>query len=410
MQRDRRSQLKIGILEAIIFNVLVFLIFFWFSPVRENFLSMNIHPLVIVCAVIAVRYGGYTAIVSVVISSFLYFFSYYYLGRDIYIFLHDIRYYKFIIIFYLVGAILGRMRDNFDTEILKYKTEYSVLKESYENLRELYEKNRFISQEMKKRIVGAKYSILSLYEIASSLESLDPERIYTETMGIFSEFLKVKTMSIYIVDEDLKYMRLKIRFGNIKSKSFSVKIEDCPICEYAIREREPVKWNTEMTGAKSLMSAPIIKDEKVMALINIEEMDFEMVSDYSFNLFKIITDWVSKALVQAVEVDETRERQNYYEDSKIMKKDAFERRVKEEEQRKIRFEMEYVILRYRFEDMDIFEAGKKMNRFLRNVDVMTIDEEKKEISILLPATRESSIPIIEERLAGRFEYRLERVK
>lgn len=129
----------------------------------------------------ALRYGNYLGLISATISSLVYVYVYYLLGKDLYIFLIDFSYYKFLLMFYLSAVILGRFKENYEFQLKNMNLEFDLLKKSYADLQESYEKSVFIREQMKRQIIGAQYSIISLFEAASSLVKLNPEEVYTET-------------------------------------------------------------------------------------------------------------------------------------------------------------------------------------------------------------------------------------
>lgn len=329
-----------SLFENVVLNLIIFYVFFCTNPIKENYLSMNIHPLVIVVTAMALRYGNYIGLESAFIASVNYIYSYYLLGKDLYLFIIDFNYYKFLLMFFLSAVVFGRFKDNFEFRLNNLRLKYEQLKKSYDELKSAYDKMKFIKEELRKQIVGAEYSIVSLYEIASSLETLDPEEIYTEVMNILSKFLKAKAVSIYTVDESQKYLRLKLKMGQDILIPTSIVIHDHNCFTEAINAKKTVKVNSEYekSGMYPLLVGPILKDDRVIAIINIDKMEFEMVTDYSFNLFKVIIDWVNKALVQALEVESEFKNKKFFENTNIMKYEYFLERLNEEKIRRIKRE------------------------------------------------------------------------
>ncbi|WFD11122.1 GAF domain-containing protein [Tepidibacter hydrothermalis] len=405
-----KKKLKFCLIENILLNGIIFFIFFHMNPTKDNFINMNIHPLVIVVVAMALRYGNYLGVLSAIIASITFIYSYWLLGRDLFLFFIDYSYYKFLLMFFLSAIIFGRFKDNYDFNISNLKLEYDSLSEKYDNLMNGYEKLRFIKEELRKQIVGAEYSIVSLYEIASTLETLDSEEIYTEIMHILSKFLKAKTMSIYTVSEDDKYLRLKLKKGEGKQIPNSINILDKFCFRKLINKKITIKRNGNCESEFPLLSGPIIKDNRVIAVINIEKMDFEMITEYSFNLFKVIVEWINKALVQAIEVELELNKKKYYENTNIIKYEFFKERLDEEKERKERYDLEYGVLKFKNKDMGIKYLDDKLSKIIRTVDVVFYDEKSNMIYILLPATPISVCDVIEKRILQGFDYKIERIR
>lgn len=404
-----KKKFRFCFIENIVLNCIIFFIFFHINPAKDNFINMNIHPLVIVVVTMSLRYGNYLGVLSATIASITFIYSYWILGRDLFLFFIDYSYYKFLLMFFLSAIVFGRFKDNYDLSISNSKLEYDILSEKYENLMKGYEKLRFIKEELRKQIVGAEYSIVSLYEIASSLETLDSEEIYTEIMHILSKFLKAKTMSIYTVSEDNKYLRLKLKKGEGKTIPNSINIFNKFCFRKLINKKIPIKRNGNCENEFPLLSGPIIKDDRVIAVINIEKMDFEMVTEYSFNVFKVIVDWINKALVQAIEVELELNKKKCYKDTNIMKYEFFKERLEEEKERKERYNLEYGLLKFKNKDMSIEYLDNKLNKLIRTVDIIAYDEKNNIIYILLPVTPPSVWENIEKRILWGFDYKIERI-
>lgn len=397
------------LVENFIFNTAIFFVFFMHNPLRENFINMNIHPLLIVVALMALRYGNYLGVISAAIATATFVYAYYLLGRDLILFVIDFSYYKFILMFFLTAFILGQFRDRSDSKIHDLTTELDHVKENYDELLETEKKSRIISEELKKQVIGAEKSILSLYEIATSLETTSPEAVYTETMGLLARFLDVKTASIYIVDKHQQYLRLKLRMGEFAAMSNSIKVVDFNHFQKIIHDKETVKMDVTSKEKVPLLSAPVIKEQKVIAIINIEEIDFEILTEYSYNLFKIIVDWISKALVRAIELEGVLGENYFLENTRIMDMESFNKRLLEEKKRLQEYGLKYALLSLRKGTYTIADFYKKISKSIRDVDAIGYNQEENIIHILLPATPAEMVPKVEERILAAFDYKLEQI-
>lgn len=404
------KKLKYALVETILIDILIFLIFFQMNPLKENFLFMNIHPLLIVVSLIALRYGNYIGIMSALIASLTYTVAYLSLGRDLYLFIIDFNYYKFFLMFFLSATVLGRFKDDYDFKMQNKNMEYELLEKDNEELKSEYEKLKFIKEELRKQIVGAEYSITSLYEIASTLETLDSEDVYTEVMHILTKFLKAKMISIYTVDEYGKFLRLKLKKGEDKIIANSIRVKD-HLCFTNVLEQKTVIKNKIFYENKDfscpLMIGPILKDDRVIAIINIESMDFEMITEYSYNLFKVIVDWINKALVQALEVEEEVNKKRFYSGTSIMKYEFFKKRLNEEIERRERYGMDFVLIKLLNKSLSIEQLEKVFLKSMRIVDVVAYDEKERIAYILLPATENKNSLIVQERVLNASNNNLE---
>jgi len=404
------KKLKYAFIETILIDAMIFLIFFQMNPLKENFIYMNIHPLLIVVCLISLRYGNYIGIMSAFIASLTYTIAYLSLGRDLYLVIIDFNYYKFYLMFFLSATVLGRFKDNYDFKMQNKNMEYELLQKDNEELKSEYEKLKFIKEELRKQIVGAEYSITSLYEIASTLESLDSEDVYTEVMHILTKFLKAKTISIYTVDEYGEFLRLKLKKGEDKIIANSIRINDHRCFAQVLEQKTVIKNNIFCKNKDCscpLMLGPILKDGRVIAIVNIENMDFEIITEYSYNLFKVIIDWINKALVQALEVEEEVNKKRFYSGTSIMKYEFFKNRLNEEIERRERYDMDFALIKLLNKRLSIEQLEKVFLKSMRIVDVVAYDEKEKMAYILLPATEIKNSLIVQERVLNASNNNLE---
>lgn len=391
------KKMSLSILETIVVNIVIYIAFFKTQPNQEVYLQLNPHPLLLLSIVMGMRYGNFLGVISATISSLFYLKVFLDVYGDITLFFLEFSNYKYILLFYWSAITLGFFRDNKEAVIVKLSNEKQLLIEEYKKLSKNYKLSEKIQKELKKQIIVSDESILNLYEIASRLETLDEEEVYTETIGVLSKYLKARGVAIYTFNEESSFLRPKIYIGKGLANNRSLSIKESIGFNKVVNEKVAVRWSDVKEDGFPLMSAPIIKENKVIAVVNIEEMDFDSLSEYAFQLFKLIVDWVNKALDKAIFVDGLKA-SKYIEGTKLLKNEAFSDRLKAEERRKKEFTMDYCYLKYKIRGLDIMEINSKFQSVLRTVDVIGYDIDTKTVSIILPATSEENLHLVDNRI------------
>ncbi|WP_418790643.1 GAF domain-containing protein [Phosphitispora sp. TUW77] len=389
------------IMETLVVNILIYIIFYQIQPNRDVYLELNPHPLFILCIAMGMRYGNYLGLISAAISSLFYLVVFQSVNNDFSLLFLHFKNYKYLLFFFWSAVIFGSFKDNYDASMERTLTEKKILDDEYEELKKDYKLTRKIQDELKKQIIGSEESILHLYEIASRLGTLDQEEVYTETIGILSKYLKADAVSVYTYHENSGYLRLKIRTGiaGMESRSLNVR-ESAGFREVALN-KQVIRWDDVKEEGFPLMSAPLVKDDKVMAVVNIEHMDFDTLSEYAFQLFKLITNWVNKALGQAIYVDGLKE-SRFISGTGLLRSEAFEERLNAEARRKEEFGLDFATLQFKVSNMNEADIDERIKKVLRTVDVVGFDPDKKHLKILLPATPKDNLPLIEERIIHSF--------
>ncbi len=390
---------------AILYGLTV-AVFLMVPEIQYSFLTMNIHPLMFVSCFIGVRHGFLAGLLSALLSSLIYFFSYSFLDLDPILFFQSYEYYKFPLIFTLGGYLTGRIYDSNSRKIQEMRDANVEVLREYDDLEKTYKKTIQMYNELKEQIVGSEYSIFSLYDIASSLQTTNPEKVYTEAIGLLYKFIKARALSIYTI-ENGDFMRLKIRFGNKGQKVSSRKYTDSPMYNKLIAKQKAVRWAIEAGENAPIFSAPIISEGEVIGIIDIEDIEFEYVTEYSFSIFQVISEWIAKALSQALEIDKQFHLMGI-DHPNMLQLPQYERQLEEEKVRKEKYGLPYCQASYDLGFLDSDEVIPKLQRTLRNVDYLCYDQLHNMARVLLPATDEENYIIVEKRIFDSLGFRLER--
>ncbi len=403
---DQKKWIWIG-LEAIFLNGFVFGLFFLLNSNREWFIQMNIHPFIFVIALMAIIYGNYAGLLCATISSALFVSAYILLGKDPYLFISEFVHYKFLLMFYLTAAILGYYSDHKRHIEEDLQEEQRRVRRDLTRLTQDYKKMSFIKDELKKQIIGAEQSILALYEIASSLESLETESIYTELIGVLTQFIHAKSVSIYTVTSS-QFLRLKIRLGESQWMKNSIALEDFPLMGEILQTR--VTFRNTGQANLPLLVAPILANNQVVGIVMVEEIEFSNLTEYTFQVFKLVMDWTQKSLARAILHESTTEKKAYFPKTRLLRPAFFDKRLSEEQKRAKRFELPFAVLEYSLpEEIPKTEIDHLLRSVLREVDQTGYDEKGGKIRILLPLCNPDTTAMVAERLEKKFDYHLTRV-
>lgn len=398
----------VSIIETIVINTIIYLMFYTMQPNQDIYLFLNPHPLLILCIVMALRYGNYLGMLSATISSLFFINVFVSVYGDITLIITDFDYYKYPLLFFVIAAILGFFKDNKDTIIENLTNDKKLLQKEYRGISKKYKENNKILTELKKQIIDSDESILNLYEIASKLETLDSEEVYTEMIGILTKYLNANRVSIYTYNQNSNFLRIKIYTGD-RENNASLSLNDSPGLKRVIEEKVPIRWVEVKESGFPLMAAPIIKDNSVLAIVCIDNMDFDKLSEYAYQLFKLIVDWVNKSLERAIYVDGLKE-SKYINGTNLMKYKYFTERLKEEERRKIEFGMNFCLITYRVRKLDIQKINSIVSGLLRSMDIICYDSSAMTLYLLLPATSNEKKYLVERRVEERLGFYIENIK
>lgn len=397
------------IVETLLINIIVFYFFYTRPANQEIYLFLNPHPILFLSIAMGLRYGMRLGTVSSIISCIFYVYVFYLVEKDFNLFLINFSYYKYPLLFLWLSFILGAFKDNNQRRINERDDEIVLLTKENNNLEKDFESLDKIQQELKKQIIGADDSIISLYDMATKLETFETEDIFTETMGVLKKYLHVTNVTLYAYDKVNHYLRLKITYGDLDSPN-SVDANNCPWFIDVNSKKEAVKFINKQASEKlPIMSAPLIRNGDLIAIINIESMEFDMVSEYAFQLFQLIIDWINRALDKATYVENLLDT-IYVEKTKLVTAQFFKKRIEIEKRRKFEFGMDYCILAYRVKNLTIEEIDNLVKTTLRPVDVAYYNIKNNSLSFLMPATKKSFSFILEDKIQKTFKDNLIKIE
>ncbi|NQT57579.1 MAG: hypothetical protein HQ557_01210 [Bacteroidetes bacterium] len=394
--------------EIVLANAAIMLLFFFIPNIQNSFLTMNLHPLFILTAIIGIRHGYLPGLTTALIASAAYIVGYLYKGLDLVLFFKVFDFYKFPIMFLIAGYTTGRVRDTYSRNVRTMKTANTEILEEYNKLEEDYRRTILMYNELKEQIVGSEYSIFSLYEIAASLQTTNPEKVYTEAIGILHKFIKATTIAIYTLESG-GYLRLKLIYGEYGRKRSSIRFVDEPKYMKLVESKKPVRWTKAENEDFPLFSAPIMEDDTVIGLINIDAIEFEHITEYSFSVFCVIAEWINKALSQAIDIDRTYNVTGVSW-SNLLKKNQFDMQLEEEEIRLQKYGLPYCYGKFKVLTTDIEMVVFSMRKVLRSVDFVCYDEQRDMLEILLPATGKGNYTLVSERIKSTLTDTVEEIE
>jgi len=391
MEKKRKN--TIFFLENIFYFALIVTLFINIFGYQEHFLELNIHPLLILTGIMAYRYGVHLGVLSATMATIIYVYIYSNLGHDLVVFFYDFKYYKFILMFYILSFILGRIKDNQNEKIKDLNQEISLIHKNYKSLYDNNTKLVYLNNRMKGQIIKSEESIIALHGIANTLDILDVEEVLTNLIGVFKTYINAEVLSLYDVDSSKKYMRLKVAVGENRKLPNSIEISKYPKFEKVIKDKKYGKRDGEDLEVP-VFYAPILNNGEVIGLLNIERLSYETYTTYTEKLFEILVSWTSNSISNAISYSEKIKDEMYYEKTLIMKEKFFKKRVEEEKKRGEMFELSYVLIKFKV----LVENLKKLKLSIRSVDKAGYSEDKKILYIIFPATPLKNVELLKSKI------------
>ncbi|MGL4252549.1 MAG: GAF domain-containing protein [Fusobacteriaceae bacterium] len=388
-----------GKTESLIYTALVYFFFFHYSKFKFDFLQMNIHPLALVTAYISLKYGVFSGLVGAALSLIFYVLAYIRGGNDPVIFLSTFSYYKFILIFFFIALILGRFSDRKRETIEDLKSDKDILKRKYEEKRVIAEELSELNERLKHRIIESKESILTLHQMTSNLMESSVEEIFTRVISIFKEFLGSKVLSIYMYNKERNVIRAKVKVGYSEFPSY-IQLDGKTNFDQVLQKGEPMEFQNPQEGGSPMYIFPILRKNELLGFVNVEKLYYTHREKYSFEIFKVISQWVNKALEVAIEKKNKAIEENSYPGTRVYNFKYFNEILNEEKNRKNLFETEYLAFEGEIKDITPEILEKQLGQQIRDVDMIGL--EGNLLRVLFVNTEKNNRDLLLKRLYNLF--------
>ncbi|TQR21202.1 NAD-dependent epimerase/dehydratase family protein [Psychrobacillus vulpis] len=377
-------------------NLLVFSFISWLILTNQVSMLDTIDVGIFYIMIIGVIYGNRQSIIAVGLSVWLLVAEKLFEGREIISLLYDTTFFFQIALFLFVGLVVGYSIQRKNNMLKEQKIKIEELDKRYDFLNGVYAEVREVKEELQLRMLNSGDSFGKIHSILKELEGLEPEKVFTSTVNVVQTIMNVKNVSIYILNKNNSFLRLIANSNKPDMSSInSLKVDEVKYVQNILKDGK-VFVNKQLLSDIPLMAAPIYHDNKVAAIITINDLDFEKFSLYHENLFKVTADLVESALGRAFSYIEATEMNRYIPNTNILKYSVFEEILSSKKEAKEMHKTPFLLLEGLFEGKSIAEYSRVISGLLRETDY--IGQSKKDnILVLLSNTTRNDGEVVLSR-------------
>ena len=303
------------------------------------------------------------------------------------------------LIAYLFTAVLtGYFSDSRRQEREAFRWQQRQSRERYDFLKNLYEETLAVKDRLYRQIVNEGDSIGRLYRIIRKLDRVELESIFTRAAEVTAEILDVEDIAVYVLEPQQQYLRQKVRHGEQAARQpRSLRVEHVPYLQGVIRDKT-VYVNRELTKDTPDLAAPIVWQDRVIAVVEIFDLRFDQWSLSQQNLLSVTARLISSAMGRAYQYEAEIQSRRYFGATRILKEEEFRKILAElKERRRVQGELPVASLRVDMTGMSYERLDEKLDRVVRNEDFVGVLDGC--VYLLLPDAREEVAGLVQERLA-----------
>jgi diguanylate cyclase (GGDEF)-like protein len=304
---------SVSAIETLIVLVVLHLLNLAFFQDDPGYLAIHPHPYFALITLSSLRYPRLASLGSTALVALALFLQTYFAPGGHFT-THSPEVVKYVVLFLITNLVLGELGSMFYREIEESRSEFEEMEKAHTLLNAQYEALQLVKDELSERIVGQTSSILSVYEAAKRLESLDEDQIHSALLEITAKFIGVDSCSLFLVDEDTLQAKMEKRYGwtvEDKARCGTPRFDLGKGIVGRVVEENRMLTLKELSSERSLidaaretpletvLAAPLANDNKVEAVINVEKIPFLKYSPTNIRLFYLIADLGSTALANS---------------------------------------------------------------------------------------------------------------
>ena len=343
-------------------------------------------------------YGKQQALIAAIFSLILLIHSLLAQGGDLVAMLYNPREFLHFVSYFFAAVLTGYFADR---ESYRQHADSRIkrrLQYRYSFLENIFKENLAVKDRLYRQIVNSDDSIGRLYRIVSRLDSVETENLYTQTASVTADILSVKDVVVYIVGEGGWYLRQKVRLGSQTHElPRSIRVEDNPYLVQMLQEKK-IFVNRDLVKGLPDLAAPISYEGRVIAVLQIYNLDFEQWSLYQQNLLSITARLVSSSLARAYAWEQETADQKYLDNTRILRSEEFQKVIEEfRERRRMQKDYPVTLLALKVNGRSYSELDHQIAHSIRGEDFMGATETG--VSVLLPDVAGKTLDMVRERLA-----------
>ena len=279
-------------------------------------------------SVVSCLHGVQMGVLAIILASLSYIYSLISSNVDVSYLLYSVDTWVPFVVYTIAGAIIGYSVDRRQDDMDALKEKYSLLTDKYEFVKSVQGETLEITGQLQRQIITSRHSFGKAYEVAVELDSLKPEQILLNVIGVLENIMECNEAAIFLINSNnTHYARLKACSLALRDQlPNSLNMEQYSRLYPAFRENG-VFLNTDLLPDYPDYAAPIYYHEKIYGFVALYDIGVDKFTVYYQNLFKIVTSLIEKNLVKALAFEDSQKEKLYFPDTELLYPRAFEDRL-----------------------------------------------------------------------------------
>ena len=388
-------------------NMVCFIPFFMMNnrTVGSQYFA-NLDPFLLYVLLFAIIYGQQQATFSAILAVAGYMFRQMY-TRSGFEVLIDYNTYVWIAQLFILGLVVGYMRDQIRTMQLERTELEEHLSRQIADIRDINQSNVRVKSVMEQQLVDHRDGIGKIYSITAALEQRMPDEVIFYAVEMLEKLMQTKDVAIYnVVNGD--YARI-FSASSEKARSLGNSIRYKEMTEiYEELSEQKVYINKNMDEHYPLMVRAVYEGGQIQMMIMLWGLSWEKMTLGQANFLTVVSYLIQNAVLRSQRYMQALEEKRYTQGTRILEPEAFESLVQAYMDAERKNLVECVLLKVGTEKDRYLECAEVMTAHMRDSDYLG-EMSDGNMYLLLTNTTKDNAGIVQERFK-KLGYQTENVE
>lgn len=385
----------VGALVPFIENLICFIPFFMLNNrTAESQYFANLDFYLLYVLLFAVIYGQQQASFSAVcaVAGYIFRQMYHRSGFEVVL---DYNTYVWIAQLFIVGLIVGYLRDQIRAMKMESKEMEEYLSGQIQDIKDINSTNVRVKEVMEQQLIDQKDSIGKIYSITSELDRTMPDEVLFDAVEMMERLMGTEDVAIYNVANGDYARMFSASSKKARELGNSIRYKEMSVMYDALKEHR-VFINKSLDPQYPLMANAIFENEEMQMIVMLWGLSWERMTLGQANMLVVVSALIQNAVLSARRYLQALEEKRYIEGSRILDQEAFSSLVTAYYHAKERNLVECVLLHLQLPENTYKTQGDKVSCLVRNSDYLGILDGG--LYILLTNTDRTEADFVKRRL------------
>jgi len=370
----------------------------WLSSLSSLYATFRLADFWLLYAIlIGSMHGGLVGIVAAVIACLSYGIDWVLKGNDLYLLLYNMDNWLPLMMYMLAGGLSGYMHDKTSEKMKTLEREKEERDTETAFLESMYKQASEDRSQLQKQVMRYRDSYGRIYNITQELDSLQPEQVFLSTLNVLEDTMQNHSVALYSRTGNTPFARLVVHSREmISNLTKSIDLDKLPLMKTRLEHGE-LFTNTELEPGYPAFCAPIMQDDKLIAMIVLWVVPFDQQTLYHQNLFNVVAGLVQSAMVRTLRYFNMSQ-EIYLENTHILADKSFRSALGVYQRMRKQRTSSYILLRVKSiaGEISLKEMDRCLGSVTRTTDLLgRMDDDA--YFVLLPQDNVNNLPQIENR-------------